>query len=256
MEILFVTFGDGSIKWRLAAKRLSLEAKLSRKFAQVVEYNLKDLFLSQSDRSFINKYKYNKGCGFWLWKPNVILQCIKEYPDIDYIWYADAGSEINPRKDSLKSFYTLTDNLRAFEGRFFVSRFKEHEYSKTELLDHFQSKYELYVNKFENQIVGTSFIMSKTLAETLCSDWLELMRYNQYQLLKDANNPLEKHRHDQSILSLVVKNLIGKGNRIDLMTDGLLEKGPQEEDLQNRKFLVFSRNRSPIPTRLRKRLRF
>lgn len=45
--------------------------------------------------------KCSTGAGYWLWKPYIILQSLKQLKDGDILFYSDAGSYINNKPDYL-----------------------------------------------------------------------------------------------------------------------------------------------------------
>ena len=248
MNLSLVTFGDGSYKWRLAASRLQSEAKLSRKFCNIHKFSIKNLSLASKEDLALMNMKV-KGVGLWIWKPLTILEAVKADKKADFFWYADAGCDINPGKERDEHFETLIECIKEKKGLFFKSKYNELEFNKPESLDFFSKQFKYFPKSDEKQIVATSFILARDFAVELCEEWINYSRLDGNRLLVDFNNDAIHHRHDQSILSLILKAKynIEDSNNLCLLDEKLVDYSPNNRAANKSKFLLFSRNRSPVP---------
>lgn len=91
---IFITFGDGSYRWKRAAKRLSREISKLGIFDEVVCLDKK--WLSEYDPKTFSLVKLlihsygPKGFGFWAWKASIIEWASEFFPN-HIIAYMDAG---------------------------------------------------------------------------------------------------------------------------------------------------------------------
>lgn len=146
-----------------------------------------------------------KGAGFWLWKPYLILKTLKSVPRGDMVIYADAGIKIVNDLSPLIQL-SQTHDIVLFRD---PSGVVNHQYVKRDCFiamkcdskqchdsPHIQAAFQVY--------------KATPASIKIVSKWL---RYSQDpSLLTDAPNTLGlpnlrgfiAHRHDQSILSLLV----------------------------------------------------
>jgi hypothetical protein len=249
MKLGFVTFSGGKYIWNLAARRLVAQAKLSQKFEAIKHFKgNKYICFSERDSDFILNNQI--GYGNWIWKPIIIKNFLIQFPEVTHVWYADAGCDIQFAEKTNRHFNYLLFSLDEKNALFFNSPFKERDFTNSHTLDFFQQKYGYRVKNNEEQIVATSFILERDFGEKFCDDWYSLMRINNYSFLRSlSSNTQSAHRFDQSILSLLLKSRYDNENKrhYQTLSEDLLNPYDTEDFLRNEKFLIFSRNRSPIP---------
>jgi hypothetical protein len=80
-RIGIVYFADGSIVNKVAAWRLYLQIYRSRIVTTIGAYNLSRINhkLTSEDKKFISKHRNNRGYGYWLWKPLIILDFLEKF---------------------------------------------------------------------------------------------------------------------------------------------------------------------------------
>ncbi len=102
MKTKFLTFGGNAHgrgkRFRTAAVRITGQARNSGLFDEIKLYT--DLSLPHEFPTFWSQHgKFieanNRGYGYWLWKPFLILEAIKPMREGDVLLYADAGCELN-----------------------------------------------------------------------------------------------------------------------------------------------------------------
>jgi hypothetical protein len=210
-RIGIVYFADGSIVNKVAAWRLYLQIYRSRIVTTIGAYNLSRINhkLTSEDKKFISKHRNNRGYGYWLWKPLIILDFLEKNKNLDFIIYLDVGCEFIANKNSLE---TLSKYLIKAKSNDFVAFSTEVEryWSKQALIRYLKLERQLIDSP---QIQSGIIIFDAKIVEKICEKWIEIMRYNNYQLLKDVpkskivqeDKEFKEHRHDQSIFSIIAK---------------------------------------------------
>ncbi len=206
-RIGFVTFGDGSPLYRASANRLARNAKQSGWFSKSVKYEFKDIrteFKKYSPRDF----EKNRGFGYWLWKPMVLKKFAIQNVDLDLIMYADAGCHLNVNEVSSSRFADYVNGITASNPAVaFQSDHIERHWTKGDLLKQFNESH-----YGTGQFLATVLIGNRDFLINLCDDWIKLARLNNSHFLDDSNSECPndpnfvEHRHDQSILSLLLKD--------------------------------------------------
>jgi hypothetical protein len=196
----FATFGTHDYEKQI--KRITAEASRFELFQTITGYN-PDLL----DRSFLEKHgefmKNNKrGYGFWIWKPQVVLQALKTIPDGDMLVYADAGCTLNHHaKQKLIEYSNIQSNtgITCFQ----MPPHLEKSFTKDLLFHVMQS--ERFKDTF--QIHATSFFIRKcSISLQIVKDWSELTQ--NYELINESGKQryyFTDYRHDQSVWSLLNK---------------------------------------------------
>lgn len=162
-------------------------------------YNMSDI-----DTDFFEKNKkilsLNRGSGYWLWKPYLILKKIREINDGDYLIYMDSGAFLcKDPKDILESNY---EGVLAFS-----TIHAQSTWCKKDLFEFiFEEKYD-YSDR--PQMLASYIFLRKTESSIkFIEDWLNIS--SNYHLITDEPsisenyNDFREHRHDQSIYSLLV----------------------------------------------------
>jgi hypothetical protein len=202
-DVLFVSFGSNP-EWNLARLRLlrSLEKHFEYSSKFIVDQNwLVETSLYQENRTFFQQNR--RGFGLWAWKPLLIKEAILKFPKAKYIVYLDMGCDLNINQ---KSVQCLDDYLRlakTYDGFAFELNLKEIEWTSKFVLEYFQASQSL-----QNQVSASVLIfMNSKKVESFLDIWLNLMKNDDFYLTKGdrniAANDVDRHRHDQSILSLL-----------------------------------------------------
>lgn len=200
--IVFTTFGD-SRSCGVTLKRICKEAKHINIFDKIVANNETTL-----DQDFIQKNydfisKNPRGFGYWLWKPQVILQALRDMNEGDVLVYADAGCTINPLgRDRLLEYIDMAEPILAFE-----SGNKLTQLTKMDTLKYMYD--ELDYDK--HQISCTVLIVKKcNKSVDIIKEWLDIAMSHNYHHLDDSksiepnHSTFYEHRHDQSVFSGLV----------------------------------------------------
>jgi len=147
-----------------------------------------------------------RGNGYWLWKPYFVFRMLEDISYGDILVYSDAAiyylrsieiliTTMNDNNEDML-FFTLEDTRT------------DAKYSKYDLFEELKLDYDQYAYSAQ---VDASFMLIRKTDETIrfCKEWLDLC-CNKHLLTDEASHLGEKkdfimHRHDQSILSLLIK---------------------------------------------------
>lgn len=215
--INFVTFGD-STKYSKSVKRLGNEARSLGIFKNVYDWTERDLD-PEFARRHLTYMRCTRGFGYWIWKPQVILQALNRTPDGGFVIYADAGCQFNP-KFTPKVMDRLNDYLNMAKANEvgimgFTLPFIEKQFTKTETV--FQVFDELTGEQFSSimnsaqRVGGINVWHKRPSSLAFVQEWVDVCTRDSYKYVSDspsiyANSPeFVEHRHDQSIFSLLSK---------------------------------------------------
>lgn len=217
----FCSFADKRLSKSL--NRISEQAKLMDIFDSIFvcdESNLDIEFRTQ----FAQYLKPEiRGFGFWCWKPQIILQILQEMEMGDVLQYTDSGCHLNPKgKKRLLEYFDIVSNsqfgILAFRSKSeeeiemgdLNSPILEYQYNKGDLLEYFDClnvKSITHTPQFQGGII---FIRKEKSTVEFVENWISVFEQN-FNLLDDSPSKTPnilgfiKHRHDQSIFSLLCK---------------------------------------------------
>ena len=117
-KLYFITFGNE--KYYNSLQRIKKEVENFNIFDEIIIKNDKDL---KDDIEFWNKHsdfikKYNRGYGYWIWKPYINLKLMEKIDNDDIIVYADSGCTFNVEgKNRLLEYIELVkkNDILSFE---------------------------------------------------------------------------------------------------------------------------------------------
>lgn len=169
----------------------------------------------QQDNNFWTKHNHffeqcPKGYGYWLWKSWAIKSAMAKIQENDIILYLDVGCQLNPK--AISRFHDYV-NIAAKQGIccFQLPGFTEQSWTKADtafriLGDHTSTHME------SDQIMATVvFFRNNMENKQLVDTWCDVSQEQNYRYLTDEASVLpnhstfREHRHDQSILSLLIK---------------------------------------------------
>jgi len=210
MKKIHISYGD-----QLYAGSLKLLEKSSiekGKVDQFIPYTKK--WLEQTNFYKKNKFilKQNRGSGYWIWKPYIILNTFKQIDDGDIVMYTDAGMEVI---EDLSPLYNIAKN----EG-YLIFRIAGHHLNKTWtkrdtfVLMNLDKEY--YWNAIQTTASYSLWVKNKENINFL-KEYQRFLR--DPRIVTDLPNvsgqpnflEFRDHRHDQSVLSLMT--LRNKMNR-------------------------------------------
>lgn len=207
-----ISFAGGSPAWRRVQARFLRDSRKSGVFGPIEVYDDKRLamefpqFFSSRQHLFATP---SRGYGFWSWKPFLIREFLeKMHPNCKRVVFLDAGSHFNVNSKSLVRFKQYEEMVDE-NGYLFMqmNHLPEQCWTSLEVLDYFELNQE---QRQSGQIVGGFNIWShQEESLSLLSEWDTAMAINDGEYLRDPVNRqglhFLAHRHDQSLLSCIVK---------------------------------------------------
>jgi hypothetical protein len=207
--IRFCTFGNIP-QYQKSIDLILEEAKNSGYFNTANIFTQKDLPEDYIKFSALE----SRGFGYWIWKPYIIGQMMKHYPDNDIIIYADAGCGIFTNDNAKNIFNKWISDIMTHNTHrigFQMHGLPEYEWTKRDLFDYmdcfnidqiknsgqYSASIQIYINTKENR----EFI----------DEMIRISKIDNYHYMTDdiSRTPnasgFREHRHDQSIYSLMLK---------------------------------------------------
>jgi len=218
----FCTFADSRMKKSL--QRVEKQVRESNFFDKIFIYDENDLDPGFREYFKDKLVKGSRGYGYWVWKPQIILQTLKQMQEGDVLLYMDAGCHFNKNGLERMNYYfeqvinspagilafhvdkrpTADPNLEAlYDG---IEKFL----TKGDLFDFFGVRNNTDIVD-TGQIMATAIIFKKCKqSEKFVTDWLNVFRHN-FNLINNSPSispnfiGFIEHRHDQSVLSILCK---------------------------------------------------
>ena len=217
MQRYFTTLGDS--RYFESANTLGQEIKSCRLFDHVTIADEYDL-----DADFVARFKdkltaETRGFGYWIWKPQIILQSLEKMDWGDLLVYADADFQINPNGlAKFDEYFRLADNplgMLVMQQPEFFNYGRDlctvdAAWCKGDLLDYFGVRYQDDIILSGQVIGGYMYIIKNQQSYHLIKEWQNIY-LNNFSYIDDSPSISEnhsiyiEHRHDQSIFSLLCK---------------------------------------------------
>lgn len=216
MHLYFFTYGGGADKWRAAAQRLTRQARELGIFYQVECWTDRRLQTEFPDAYQHHSQLMNqRGNGYWWWKPFLTHVMLERMADGDVLCYLDAGCELNPK--GMPKLRKYIDQAATHGGVFFRVWHKEKCWNKMDTLKLFNILPSNTDVLETGQVESGTWLMRRddTIID-LVRRWEEVHEMNNHHHATDAPSVtpnlkcFREHRHDQSILSLLVKTRLQK----------------------------------------------
>jgi hypothetical protein len=199
-SITLITFANQN--FNLSAETLCRQAS-KYGFAQALLCT-PDSLNPQFTRTHSETFSHKRGAGYWLWKPFVISECLRQLSDNDILLYLDAGILLRKpacyfRELAQYNEITLWQENSGFESNnywvdekvWWAVMGSDKDYRKK----HFNA--------------GAMLIRNSKTTRKLISDWLDLCK-QPHLLHPDSSadyqfkGDLIGHRHDQSLLNCIL----------------------------------------------------
>jgi hypothetical protein len=192
----------------LTLKRFEKQAKRLKVYDGIYLYsedNLENVFYEH----FNDKFRL-RGFGYWVWKPQIILQTFDEIDYGDILQYTDAGCILTKNGlDRLREYFEITDKSETGLLGFNMSEHSEKEWTKGDLFDYFKVRNRKDI--FKGQVAATLLFAKKTEKSIeIIKKWLQVF-YDDFSLVDDSPSKslnfaeFKENRHDQSVWSILTK---------------------------------------------------
>jgi len=211
-KIWFCSYGNS--KFKKSIVRIKKEAEAFG-FDEIRTYTTSDL-PDEMKRDPV--MKCSRGGGYYVWKPYVIYKTLEQMEEGDILFFLDAGCSIKRGDKAKETFQNyvkilktepiltcLTAKTPRIPG---YKRFYEYQWTKMDLFDH------LDAHEFKDEIqICSGFAGIRKCKEGMefIAKWRDTMRISNCHMARDSpsKNPnypgFKEHRHDQSVLSLLVR---------------------------------------------------
>lgn len=217
----FCTFADSRMKKSL--ERIEKQAKDLDFFDKIIINDENTLNQSFKDEFKDKLVKGSRGYGYWVWKPQIILQTLSEMQDGDILLYADVGCHLNKNGIERLKYYFKQAELSESGLFVFQEAIKTEDdhletcyshlekiYTKGDIFDHFnvRDRNEIYNTGI---IIATTFLIRKCKkSQNIIDQWLNVFKMN-FNLVDNSPSKSSnfegfiENRHDQSIFSILCK---------------------------------------------------
>jgi hypothetical protein len=198
------------------AQRVLIEKAQMDGFDSIFAYTDKDIIGTEFYKENKEILNLDRGAGYWLWKPYLILKTLKEMNDGDVLFYLDSGDTILKGTRSFISRMVLEGNDKIISTSFFSQK----AYTKRDCFVFMNCDGPKY---WDSHQVEAGIIAFQKTSENIkfLEEWFEFCK-NKYIVTDLPNTSGFKnfdefidHRHDQSILTnLCVKYGVKLVNKI------------------------------------------
>lgn len=205
-KIVLVSFADS--KYVSATERLRKETETFG-FDERYFFSEKDL-----PRDFFKGFSpklYRRGYGYWSWKPYLIDKVLKTLQDGDIVVYSDCGNRWCDK--SMGRFKDYLDMLNVNSPFVvFQQQYLEKDWTKGDVF-HYVCKDDWKKYAVTLQLwCGCFLLMKSQVSSIMVSEWLDIaLKHRDLISDKKSVSPnmgtFQENRHDQSVFSLLVKQL-------------------------------------------------
>ena len=194
--------------------------------AEKTVQSIKNLYSNSETKVFkprdlpylINNYakSYNKGYGYWIWKPYIIKKALLTINENDILLYVDGRSGLRKTGKPIK----WLDNF-ILENQFDIASWqmvhKEMSWTNGDIISAFNLDLNSELVR-TGQFAATFHAWRKNIRSLdFINEWLDFLLYNR-EICRDEESKKLNHkkfienRHDQSVFSLMVKTKIIKND--------------------------------------------
>jgi hypothetical protein len=202
----FLSFGDKRLEKSLA--RIKSQAEEMSVYDRIYcwdEGNLDEIFW-QKHRAFCEN---NRGFGFWIFKPQVVLQVLDKMELGDVLHYSDVGCHLHKygRKRLCQYFDRISQSKSGILA--FRQGHAERRWTKGDLFDYFGVRSQPEITDSTQHWGGSFFIKKSDKSAELIRKWLSV--FDHIHLIDDSPSvspnfdDFIEHRHDQSCFSILCK---------------------------------------------------
>lgn len=208
-KVHLVSFADGPFRARrepFIKQALSMDIFAS---VQVFDESLLDKNWRSKHVHFLKNN--TRGFGYWIWKPQVLLQVFENCSEGDFVVYMDAGFTLNPAGRPRFQDYLAMASSHPTRRLGFSNTHTEYRWTKADLARRLNVEHDPQV-MFTTQIAAGLVVLANCADNIdLVREWAALAVEENYHYSDDSPSSTEnhmdffEHRHDASIFSLLRK---------------------------------------------------
>ena len=211
-----VSFAGGQAIWARSARRLAKQASGSKFIPSFRLYAPEDLeALSTPGIENFLEYavKNPRGFGYWVWKPALLLRELDLLGDEAGVAWIDCGCSLNLKGSAARNAWlSYESQARREHFKFFrLVNHRHRSWTKPEAIDALDPSRE-YLER--SLYAATAFFLSNDDASReFLREWLHFVTIDGGRLVDDSPATHEgapnfiEHRHDQSIMSLILERI-------------------------------------------------
>lgn len=208
MRIALCSFGGGEANYRESVIRIEKQAIAAGYFDCIYCFTDETAPASMQNEFQNRKDFYSqRGFGYWTWKPLLVEYALEQIEEGDILFYVDAGCQISSYGQGRFEEYVdfIVKNNSIF---FHMPQYLEKSYTAKKIIEFLGAPNE-YLE--QPQVQATFFGLKKTKqSRELIEAWKSTCIMDNGHYINDENIiPADPsyvdYRHDQSILSLLVK---------------------------------------------------
>jgi hypothetical protein len=209
MKKYLLSFCDS--KYKKTLERLRRQAENLNVFDHIFcfDENYFEKDFTSKHQDFIAQNK--RGYGYYIWKPYLILNVLHQMEDNDILVFVDGGCSLNPNGlERLHKYFDIV-NQSPYGILAFQIGAVEQEWTKMDLFYELGCEQNEEIKNSGQMISGIVIIRKCDHVVKIYEKAYELGVKNNYHFSDDSqsNHPncptFHAHRHDQSILSLILK---------------------------------------------------
>jgi hypothetical protein len=210
MKKIFISYSDDNMRYSL--KRIGKQAKRIGGFDEII------LYTPDMMPAYIKEFPlmaYERGGGYWVWKPAIIWETLQKCDEGDIVVYADAGCSLKKSERWEEYWNSLSDNHHTIVFQFKDEMPEWKRWGQTSTKIRYWTKisafryFEKIVGDYGdfNKIMG-GFIICKGKNNLLIKNWLDIT-LSHPELIMDLSDEEKKdqiagfayHKHDQSMIT-------------------------------------------------------
>lgn len=215
MKIHLVSFGS-THNYGGALTRVKIQASQWRDQGEPVFASINvfdENYLQRNHTEFWNTHSNHmrantRGYGYWVWKAYLTRHIMLNVPQGDIVFWMDVGCQFNfTALERFQEYYTMTQQhgLLCFDVGM-----PEYMWTKGDTAHHIVNNAPEHMQSGQ-LISGIVMWRNDDLNRQLVDDWASISVANGYQYVTDVPSVtpdwqgFREHRHDQSVLSLLIK---------------------------------------------------
>lgn len=211
MKLHLTYFGDNTFSY--GKKRIREQANKFGTFKSIQEFGEEDLnddFWNNHASKMMERRisQPSKFYGYYACKPHFVSKALQNIPEDEILLFVDAGCELNSRAhEKLKEYY---DQALSTNGLFFHINHSEIKWTKMDTYRRIMNDNDEHF--MTRQIIGgIYFVKNNSFMRNFIDEWKNICVEENGRYLDDSPSKLKNHeifvenRHDQSILSLMLK---------------------------------------------------
>ena len=201
----FLVYDDGSKQFDTYVTDLLDSVKKFDKNFNIIVFHKKDI-----DQEFADNYKYildqPRGGGYWLWKPYLINNILNKINEGDLLFYLDSKYFFTEKFSELYKD-VLKQDILVWKNKPNESEYNLKNWCKMDIIN----KYNIFEETFSKNLLdcwaGAIVIRKTPTTYNIMNEWLTMCCSDDItdkSSLDQNSQSFINHRHDQSLLSIVL----------------------------------------------------